>query len=145
MRSGSVLVTLRLSPRDRALLEQLVALEQRELAARGAEATLSSVMRGLIRDAARVRGVGDDDERAASPATSAARRWGPREKAAAPKVSQGAARALLRKRMGEKRGLGAELARRLGVEPAQVSRFKKGKEAFPASKLDSLYALLSEH
>jgi transcriptional regulator with XRE-family HTH domain len=49
----------------------------------------------------------------------------------------------LRKRTAERRGLGAELARKLGVERAQVSRFKAGKEAFPAGKLGGLYALLA--
>jgi transcriptional regulator with XRE-family HTH domain len=44
--------------------------------------------------------------------------------------------------MAERRGLGAELARKLGVERAQVSRFKAGKELFPASKLAQLQDLL---
>jgi transcriptional regulator with XRE-family HTH domain len=52
-------------------------------------------------------------------------------------------RALLRKKTAERRGLGAELARKLGVERAQVSRFKAGNESFPAGKLAGLYALLS--
>jgi len=43
----------------------------------------------------------------------------------------------------ERRGLGAELARKLGGERAQVSRFKAGKEAFPASKLVRLSELLT--
>jgi hypothetical protein len=59
-------------------------------------------------------------------------------------VSQDQVRALLRKKMAERRGLGAELAHKLGVERAQVSRFKAGSEAFPANKLASLYALLSD-
>jgi hypothetical protein len=41
-------------------------------------------------------------------------------------------------------GLGAELARRLAVERAQVSRFKAGKETFPSAKLAGLAALLVE-
>lgn len=52
-------------------------------------------------------------------------------------------RALLRKKMAERRGLGAEVARKLGVERAQVSRFKAGKESFPAAKIGDLYSLLS--
>jgi hypothetical protein len=51
-------------------------------------------------------------------------------------------RALLRKKTAERRGLGAELARKLGVERAQVSRFKAGSEPFPAAKLSGLYELL---
>jgi hypothetical protein len=41
-----------------------------------------------------------------------------------------------------RRGLAAEIARKFGVEPAQVSRFRAGTEAFPAAKLDELYAFL---
>jgi hypothetical protein len=48
----SVLVTLRLSARDRALLEGLVERERRELEDLGVEVSLSSVMRKLIRAAA---------------------------------------------------------------------------------------------
>jgi hypothetical protein len=49
----SVLVTLRLSTRDRALLEGLVEHERQELADFGVEVSLSSVMRKLIRAAAK--------------------------------------------------------------------------------------------
>lgn len=135
----SVLITLRLSARDRALLEQLAARERRELEELGVEVSLSSVMRKLIRAAAKASSIevaGDELSRRAptreappSSATSAA--------------SQEHVRSLLRKRMAERRGLGAELARRLGVERAQVSRFKAGKEAFPMAKLAGLFELLT--
>jgi DNA-binding Xre family transcriptional regulator len=135
----SVLVTLRLGSRDRLLLEGLVERERRELEALGVEASLSSVMRKLIRAAAKASAVEVDDVEASEPA----RRVGPASPLALPAVSQEQVRALLRKKTAERRGLGAELARKLGVERAQVSRFKAGKETFPASKLDRLYELLT--
>ena len=136
----SVLVTLRLSARDRALLEQLVDRERRELEHLGVEASLSSVMRKLIRAAAKasVIDVAGDELRGPAPAATAKR-----APVATRTVSQDEVRALLRKKVAERRGVGAELARKLGVERAQMSRFKAGKEAFPASKLGLLYDLLA--
>jgi hypothetical protein len=135
----SVLVTLRLSTRDRALLEQLVERERRALEDLGVEASLSSVMRKLIRAAAKTAAIDVADERPRPPValvTKAA-------PSATPSVSQDEVRALLRKKMAEHRGLGAEIARELGVERAQVSRFKAGTEAFPAQKLNTLYEALT--
>ena len=129
----SVLVTLRLSARDRALLEQLVERERRELEDLGVEVSLSSVMRKLIRAAAKATAI-DVDELPRRPAPAPAP---PPSRTPAP--SQDQVRALLRKKMAERRGLGAELARKLGVERAQVSRFKAGTETFPASRLAALY------
>jgi transcriptional regulator with XRE-family HTH domain len=134
----SVLVTLRLSTRDRALLEQLVEHERRELEDLGVEVSLSSVMRKLIRGAAKLSAVDVvEGEPIAAPAKRGATR-------VSPAVSQDQVRTLLKRKTAERRGLGAELARKLGVERAQVSRFKAGKEAFPASKLAALSELLSE-
>jgi hypothetical protein len=134
----SVLVTLRLSARDRALLEQLVERERRELEDLGVEASLSSVMRKLIRGAAKASAI-DLAGVELSPRVMA-----PLSPPATSSVSQEQVRALLRKKTAERRGLGAELARKLGVERAQVSRFKAGKEAFPMSKLSALRDLLSQ-
>ncbi len=134
----SVLVTLRLSARDRALLEQLVERERRELEDLGVEVSLSSVMRKLIRAAAKAVDVAGDASPPRPAAAAATRSSTP----ATPSVSQDQVRALLRKKMAERRGLGAELARKLGVERAQVSRFKSGKETFPAAKLQLLRDLL---
>ena len=134
----SVLVTLRLSARDRALLEQLVERERRELEDLGVEVSLSSVMRKLIRAAAKASAIdvaGDELPRRSAPAPAL-------PPPTTPAPSQDQVRALLQKKMAERRGLGAELARKLGVERAQVSRFKAGREAFPARKLGGLYALL---
>jgi len=137
----SVLVTLRLSARDRALLEQLVEHERRALEDLGVEVSLSSVMRKLIRAAAKTAAVdvpGDElPRRPAAAATSS-----PSPPATSPAPSQEQVRALLRKKMAERRGLGAELARKLGVERAQVSRFKAGSEMFPAGRLAALWELL---
>jgi hypothetical protein len=130
----SVLVTLRLSARDRALLEQqLVERERQELEDLGVEVSLSSVMRKLIRAAAKASAV--DVAGDTPPPRRAAGAVLTRSTPATPSVSQDQVRALLRKKMAERRGLGAELARRLGVERAQVSRFKAGAEAFPVAKL----------
>jgi transcriptional regulator with XRE-family HTH domain len=134
----SVLVTLRLSARDRALLEGLVERERQELGDLGVEVSLSSVMRKLIRAAAKASAIdvaGDELPRRPAPAPAL-------PPSTTPVPSQDQVRALLRKKTAERRGLGAELARKLGVERAQVSRFKTGKEAFPANKLTALYDLL---
>jgi hypothetical protein len=139
----SVLVTLRLSARDRALLEQLVERERRELEDLGVEVSLSSVMRKLIRAAAKASAI-DVAADAPPPRRSAAATATTSSTPPSPSVSQDHVRTLLRKKMAERRGLGAELARKLGVERAQVSRFKAGKEAFPASKLTRLHDLLSD-
>ena len=144
----TALVMLRMSGRDRQRLEELVELERAEAERRGVTASLSSVVRALIRDAARKRGLegsepsGGEGERARD--VSPARRWGPLAVQPAPSVSPEIVRELLRARTAERRGLAGELARALGVEPSQVSRFKAGKEAFPAAKLDALHRLLVE-
>ena len=135
----SVLVTLRLSARDRALLEQLVERERRELEDLGVDPSLSSVMRKLIRAAAKASAI---DEASAAPPHRPAAAAATRSALTTPSVTQDQVRTLLRKKSAERRGLGAELARKLGVERAQVSRFKAGKEAFPAGKLTSLVQLL---
>lgn len=135
----SVLVTLRMSARDRALLEQLVEHERRALEDLGVEVSLSSVMRKLIRAAAKasaINAAGDELPRRPAPAPAL-------PLSTTPAPSQDQVRALLRKKMAERRGLGAELARKLGVERAQVSRFKAAREAFPAAKLRGLYELLN--
>ncbi len=137
----SVLVTLRLSARDRALLEGLVERERQELEDLGVEVSLSSVMRKLIRAAAKAAAVDVAGVEAAAPVAPPAR---PLPTRASADVSQDQVRALLRRKTAERRGLGAELARKLGVERAQVSRFKAGKEPFPAGKLGGLYTLLTE-
>jgi hypothetical protein len=135
----SVLVTLRLSARDRAVLEQLVERERRELEDLGVEVSLSSVMRKLIRAAAKASAIDVAGDERPRPAAAPAAKSSP---PATPSVSQDQVRTLLRKKMAERRGLGAELARKLSVERAQVSRFKAGKEAFPSGKLSALYDLL---
>jgi DNA-binding Xre family transcriptional regulator len=97
-------------------------------------------MRKLIRVAAKASAIdvaGDELPRRPALAAPAP------PKSTTPVPSQDQVRALLRKKMAERRGLGAELARKLGVERAQVSRFKTGVESFPAGKLAGLYALLT--
>jgi hypothetical protein len=136
----SVLVTLRLSARDRTLLEGLVERERQELEQLGVEVSLSSVMRRLIRAAAKATAVDVACVEAAAPVAPPAK---PAPTRASADVSQEQVRALLRRKTAERRGLGAELARKLGVERAQVSRFKAGKESFPAAKLAGLYELLT--
>jgi DNA-binding MarR family transcriptional regulator len=136
----SVLVTLRLSARDRTLLEGLVERERQELEQLGVEVSLSSVMRRLIRAAAKATAVDVACVEAAAPVAPPAK---PAPTRASADVSQEQVRALLRRKTAERRGLGAELARKLGVERAQVSRFKAGKEPFPAAKLAGLLELLT--
>jgi DNA-binding MarR family transcriptional regulator len=134
---SSVLLTLRMSARDRALLEQLVERERTQLDELGVEVSLSSVMRKLIRAAAKASSIDvAADELPRRPAPAAV------PPSTTPAPSQDQVRALLRRKMAERRGLGAELARKLGVERAQMSRFKAGTEGFPSGKLAGLYALL---
>jgi hypothetical protein len=137
-RGHSVLVTLRVSEEDRALLDALVEVERRELEPRSVDVSLSSVMRRLIRQEAHARGV---DPSPAPPVATTATARAPRQ----PKApAQATVRALLRSRLAETRGLGAVIARRFGVEPSQVSRFKAGKEPFPTGKLAELLTFLKE-
>lgn len=128
----TVPTTLRLSALDRALLDKLVELEAEELRERGVDANISTVVRQLIRQAAKARGIVLEE---APPRP-------PRAVPRPPKASQDQVRVLLVKQLAKHRGLGAELARRLGVEPSQVSHFKAGTESFPAAKLDALFNLL---
>jgi DNA-binding MarR family transcriptional regulator len=124
----------------RLLADELVERERQELEDLGVEVSLSSVMRKLIRAAAKASVVDVACVEAAAPVARPAKAVPTRASA---DVSQDQVRALLRRKTAERRGLGAELARKLGVERAQVSRFKAGKEPFPASKLPGLHELLT--
>ncbi len=135
-REPLVSTTLRLTPHDRALLDKLVEVEAEDLRERGVDVNLSSVVRQLVRQAAKARGIVVTGEEL----TAREARPEPRP----PRAAQSTVRALLRKRLDAKRGLGVEIARRFGVESAQVSRFKSGDDTFPAAKLDELFAFLKE-
>jgi len=124
--------TLRLTAHDRALLDKLVELEAAELLERGVDVNLSTLVRRLVRQEAKARNI------VLSEVPPRPRRSVPRP----PAATQEQVRALFTKRASKLRGLGAELGRALGVEAAQLSRFKAG-DAFPAAKLDALYALLT--
>jgi hypothetical protein len=136
LEGGVVVLTVRLSARDRVLLDRLVELDARELAELGVEITVATVLRRMIRAAAKERGV--DLPEGEVPVLKK------RAPARAPKVSQDKVRKLLVRLASDHRGLGAEIARRFEVEATQVSKFKNGHEAFPAAKLDALYAFLRE-
>lgn len=133
MSGEAVIVTVRLTPRDRALLDRLVQAEAPELEELGVEVTIATVLRKLVRQAAKARGIEIADNEIATR----------RPKTPTPtNSSQEQVRKLLAKRADKRRGLAAEIARRFDVEPAQVSRFKAGTEDFPATKLDALHAFL---
>ncbi len=129
----TVVLTLRLSAHDRALLARLVDLEAKELAERGVDVSTATVLRQLIRHAAKERGVDLGDEEA-----HAFHRHAAAQASSNPDV----VRRLLVRLADKHRGLAAEVARRFDVEPAQVSKFKNGHEGFPAGKLDALYTFL---
>jgi hypothetical protein len=130
-------LTVRLSSRDRALLEKLVEKDRAELADRGVEVSLATVMRQMIRQTARARGVAADDAEVKASKAAAKHRTPP------PKdISQDDVRKLLVKALDAGKVTGAGLAKKCGVHPAQLSRFKKGKEAFPSAKISELLALL---
>ena len=132
---ATAVVTLRLGPRDRALLQGLLERETRAPGRRREEASMSSVIRDLIRRAAKARGVEYD-----IPTLPLIVRRAPR----AANASHDTARSMLLKRLAKgPRGLAASLARHLEVDPAQLSRFKHGREAFPAEKIELLLAMLT--
>jgi hypothetical protein len=135
-RRATAVITLRLSARDRALLQALLEREARAHGRHSEEASLSSVMRDLIRRAARARGVDVD-----VPPAPLARSRTPRVL----KSSQDIVRSVLIKRLvSGPRGLAAAIARRLDVHPAQLSRFRYGRESFPARKAHALFELLHD-
>lgn len=55
--AATTTLTLRLTPDDRALLDELVALRAAELADEAVEVTATSYVRGLIRREARAKGL----------------------------------------------------------------------------------------
>jgi hypothetical protein len=55
--NATEILTLRLSPSDRVLLNRLVQHATEELASEGVEVTVTSVVRGLIRHAAKSKGL----------------------------------------------------------------------------------------
>ena len=113
--------------------------ERYELADLGVDVSLSSIMRNSFEPPQERR----IDAFARAAVAVARSEPGVISAPAAPKaaarttraVSQSQVRALLRKKTAERRGL--------GVERAQVSRFKAGKEQFPAAKLAGLFDVLS--
>lgn len=129
---SAIPTTLRLTAHDRALLDRLVEIEAAELVEHGVDVNLSTVVRRLVRQEAKARNIVLSEIPPRPP------RSVPRPSAA----TQEQVRALFTKRAAKHRGLGAELGRALGVEAAQLSRFKAG-DTFPAAKLDALYALLT--
>ena len=131
------MVTVRMSLHDRALLERLLEHQAHKLTELGAKANLSMVFRKLIRDAAKAQGIEVEPHEIP---TRVPRPPPPPP----PKVTQDQVRRLLRRKLAATRGLGAELARRLKVEPPQISRFKAGTEDFPVAKLDALWSMLKE-
>ena len=58
----SIVLTIRLTPRDRALLEKIVEAERAELEERGVEVSLSTVLRQMIRQTAKARAIVVADE-----------------------------------------------------------------------------------
>jgi hypothetical protein len=133
---ATAVITLRLGALDRALLQALLVREARARGKRRAKASLSSVMRDLIRRAAKGRGLDVDLPRAPLAASRPPR---------ALKSAQDMLRSLLIKRLAwGPRGLAAALASRLEVHPAQMSRFRSGREPFPAAKVDALLEVLHD-
>jgi hypothetical protein len=124
-------VTLRMSAHDRALLAKLV---NRASERAGGPVSVSAVVRQLVAREAQARGI-EVGARDAPPR----RRRRPK---VTPECSEDVVRAALCKHTARQPGLAAELARRLRVQPAQISRFKAGTERFPSAKLDRLFALM---
>ena len=121
----SVLVTLRLSVRDRALLERLVERERQAFEDLGVEVPLSSVMRKRSRAAAKASAVDGAGVEAAAPVAPPGAKPAPTR--ASGDVSQDQVRALLRRKTAE---------RRAGVE------VQGGQGILPGAKLAGFLALL---
>jgi hypothetical protein len=126
-------VTIRLSVDERVLLGKLVDLaSQRE----GRTVSAAALIRGLLAREAQAEGIslcpGEH------PPTRRTRLQ------AKPVWEPEVVRYLLCTHGAQMPGLAAELARRLGVQPAQLSRFKAGTERFPAAKLDELARLIHQ-
>ena len=136
----SVLVTLRISARDRALLEELVERERRSSRTSASRSRSRASCASSFEPPAKAAAVDVAGVEASAPVAPPA----PSRRATTPASLRTRCAGAPAEEMAERRGLGAELARKLGVERAQVSRFKAGKEPFPAGKLGGLYTLLTE-
>lgn len=132
IRDGEEGVLLRLTPEDRAALDRLVADRAAELAKLGvyeAQVTPSSVVVGLIRDAARSKGLLASGEPQASAGPAAPRG------AAPPDVASVRAALVAALEGGASQ---AEIGRKAGISPAQIFRFKKEGTGIGAENLGKL-------
>lgn len=140
--AAEVTLTLRMTDHDRALLDRLVALRAEELAEIGAneiDVTAASYLRGLIRREAKAKGITLPAPSPAAPPEPAAPSPAvpPAENAEATKVHAALLRAL---EGGESQ---ASIAKRAGIDPGALSRFRKTGKGIASDKLAKLRKMLT--
>ena len=136
-------LTVRLTEGLRATLDQLVELRRTELADEGVEMTAASFIRGLILREAKARGVGatvimanpTTPSELPTPTTPTAKTVAPTAKTVAPTL-----RARVEKAIESISA--ASLARSAGIDPGQLSRFKKSGTGLSPEKEAKLTAAL---
>ena len=134
-------VLLRLPPEERALLDRLVADRTAELARLGvyeAHVTPSSIVVGLVRDAARAKGLAPPAPQvsaaAVDPPAEAPARAAP--KRAAPLAADKVQAALVAATEGG--ATQADIARRTGIDSGHLSRFKRQGTGLSPENLEKL-------
>ena len=131
---GTDTLTLRLSPEDKAALDELVEVERVELAARGVAVSLAQYVRGLIRTAHAALVA----KRQATPPVFSPISAAPIPPATAPAPNE----AEVRRKLKASKRTQAELARATGIDAAMLSRFRSGKKPLSPEKLARLAVAL---
>lgn len=135
--AAEVTLTLRMTDHDRALLDRLVALRAEELSEMGAneiDVTAASYLRGLIRREAKAKGVvvPAAEPPPPAPAAPAAPAPPPPEDKEAEQLHAALLRAI---EAGESQ---ASIARRAGIDPGALSRFRRTGRGISPEKLNGL-------
>jgi hypothetical protein len=140
---ASETITVRLTPSDRAVLDRLVELRNAELEHEGIRLKPSTYVRGLIRREAKAKGLDSAEVLAAATAKAP-----PPETPAPERKAKGSrepshdeVRAAL-SRAVESGTSQADIARRSKIDPAQLSRFKRGDGGLSPERLRTLAAVL---
>lgn len=147
---GTDTLTLRLTKKDKAALDELVEVERVELAARGVAVSLAQYVRGLIRTAHAAMVAKRQAAPAATPpatvpaAAAAPAPTPPARTTPAPSPSKVAAptEAEVRRKLQASKLTQAELGRLTGIDAAMLSRFRSGKKPLSPEKLARLAVAL---
>ncbi len=141
---------LRLPPEERALLDRLVTDRTAELARLGvyeAQVTPSSIVVGLVRDAARAKGLAPSAPQVSAAAVEPSKSETPAKEASKPPAAPDAKRvhaALVAVLEGGTVKQG-DLARQTGIDTSHLYRFKKSGAGLGAERLEKLAQALGVH